>query len=74
MKLDAYAQRELHCALENLDVRYGVTVLVTVCCRCGQVLRSRDGDGVSGLSHGLCTPCNDLQLAEIRRMSEGRKA
>ena len=38
---------------------------VQVCDCCGKYLRTKDGQGVSGVSHGLCEQCKDEALREL---------
>jgi hypothetical protein len=47
------------------------TTITVICAVCGRYLRTIDGEGVSGVSHGFCEPCADALLAEYER---GREA
>lgn len=47
-------------------------LLRVTCCVCGKYLGSKDGRGVSGVSHGLCPECYEKQVAEIDRYFESK--
>lgn len=70
MKLTWNDQQRLTADLQNIQSRYGVYVIVSVCSECGKITGTKDGLGYSGISHSLCTACKDETLAEARRLSE----
>jgi len=35
-----------------------------LCARCGRNMRDKDGDGIGGISHGLCKRCSARLLAK----------
>ena len=41
------------------------TVLAVTCALCGKSLGTKDGKGVSGVSHGLCVACYDKLMAAM---------
>jgi hypothetical protein len=67
MKLDDEQKGILHSKLMVLKSYYGVSCIVSICSECGLILGCKDGLGNCGLSHGLCQPCRDQELAEIIR-------
>ena len=41
------------------------TILFIKCGWCGKDMGQKDGKGVSGISHSICTECYDKELAKI---------
>ncbi len=50
-----------------------MTRIKVVCMDCGVLVRWKDGDGVTGTSHGLCDPCAAARMAEIRLTKQKRQ-
>lgn len=42
------------------------TQITVICCICHKDLGTKDGQGVSGISHGFCDTCRDKALAKIK--------
>ena len=42
------------------------TILKVVCMYCGRHIEDKDGEGVEGISHGLCMECLEAWLKERR--------
>ena len=42
------------------------TVLKVQCAWCGAVIGEKDGKGVSGVSHGICSDCYSKAMADLR--------
>jgi len=55
-KLSKQAQIEITNHLYALQ-KLNVYVIVSICGYCGELLGVKDGEGVSGLSHGICGEC-----------------
>ena len=51
------------------EVNRGKTILRVICAWCGKDLGTKDGEGTSGISHGICKECADRMLARIKRRS-----
>lgn len=49
------------------------TVLYMVCCRCNKGLGSKDGKGISGVSHGYCAECLKKEYLTIDKIKQERK-
>ena len=43
------------------------TVIYTFCAECGAYKGTKDGGGFSGISHGLCQSCADIQMEEMKK-------
>jgi hypothetical protein len=43
------------------------TTITVICSYCGRVIRTIDGQGVEGESHGICELCFPKVRAEIRK-------
>ena len=54
-------------ATTEISTRPAPTTITVICCVCGHYLRTVDGQGVSGISHGYCGTCGDTMLAEYER-------
>lgn len=35
------------------------TILYTICMYCGKLIDTKNGGGISGTSHGMCTTCKE---------------
>lgn len=44
--------------------------LTVVCAWCGKYLGTKEGQGVEGISHGICEECKAKELASFHRMSQ----
>jgi len=49
------------------------TVLIMQCAWCGKPMGEKDGQGVSGVSHGMCQECYD-KLTEDLDIAENMKS
>jgi hypothetical protein len=48
---------------------HSVTTITMICMYCKKFLYTTDGEGVYGLSHGICERCTEIFLKrEIRRL------
>ena len=43
------------------------TVIYTFCAECKVYKGTKDGYGISGISHGLCEPCAEIQMKKIKK-------
>ena len=41
------------------------TIITIICCKCGKYLGKKDGEGVTGISHGYCDDCLEKELKKI---------
>jgi hypothetical protein len=41
------------------------TKIIVICCSCNKVYGEKDGKGKMGISHGLCSECFEIQMAEL---------
>ena len=41
------------------------TILIVFCAWCGKALGTKDGEGVAGVSHGICPDCARRFLDEL---------
>jgi hypothetical protein len=48
-----------------MEDREVATVIVVLCAWCGKHLGTKDGQGVSGVSHGMCQDCARAFLEEL---------
>lgn len=48
----------------NMLHHHGIYVIVSVCAICGRYLGNKDGQGVHGVSHGLCPECAEKMKGE----------
>ena len=48
-----------------MEDREVATVIVVLCAWCGKHLGTKDGQGVSGVSHGMCAECARAFLEEL---------
>ena len=42
------------------------TILTVICAWCGKDMGEKDGQGVSGVSHGMCPDCYSKAMADLR--------
>ena len=47
---------------ENINKQ---TILIVVCAWCGKKIGEKDGEGVEGVSDGICQDCYDKELKAI---------
>ncbi len=66
-KLNRDDQGRVRAYLQNLGNLYGVHILVRVCGYCSLYMGVKDGQGVSGISHGVCPTC----LEKLKREMKG---
>lgn len=43
-----------------------MTIIKVICCYCGKFMRIKDGKGITGVSHSVCSECLEGQLKEIK--------
>jgi hypothetical protein len=55
-KLSKQVQIEIADHLSALQ-RLKVYVIISICGYCGELLGVKDGEGINGLSHGICGEC-----------------
>jgi len=41
------------------------TTLIVKCGWCGKAMGEKDGQGISGISHGMCKKCYDKAMADM---------
>jgi len=50
------------------------TIITVICCMCGKYLGEKDGEGVSGVSHGYCETCKSIKIQKdkeiLKRLKE----
>jgi hypothetical protein len=49
------------------------TTIVVFCAWCGKPLGTKDGEGVSGVSHGICPDCARQFLNELSQPQAAQK-
>lgn len=42
-----------------------MTTITSICLICNRIYETKDGKGVSGVSHGYCPNCQKIVLAEM---------
>ena len=50
--------------MNNLGKRDGNQKIKIVCAWCGKDMGEKEGEGVEGVSHGVCNPCLDKLQAK----------
>lgn|GEM_PF-3236973 len=50
------------------------TTITVICCVCGKVLRTKDGMGITGISHSYCDSCKDKEIMKMKLALEERYA
>jgi len=71
-QLAKYDQDALAVVLENIFHRYGVPIIVSLCCCCGEYIGVKSGMSdrtmaTSGISHGYCSHCAYKTVQEAKR-------
>ena len=67
-KLEQCEQGRVTEYLKNLHNIYGVDIIMTVCCVCGEQMGVKIGEGSYGVSHSYCPAC--LMAATSARSSK----
>jgi hypothetical protein len=61
-----------HCYPEKVKVieipKSPDAILTIVCCKCHKFLGYKDGEGVTGVSHGYCPKCLETELEKVKEM------
>lgn len=45
-----------------------MTIITVICCICRKRLGTKDGEGVTGISHGYCDACLKMELEKINQI------
>lgn len=57
--------------LEVGRTHHNICVMITICIHCGKIINVQNGQGVAGVSSGICPACRDKQKDIIAQFREG---
>jgi len=63
-KVDTYAIQDATC--KAIGAAFGITPILMVCSWCGAISGAKDGEGTTGVSHGICPACAKKEMEGIR--------
>jgi hypothetical protein len=46
-----------------------MTIIVVICCICGEFIGKKDGEGKSGISHGYCDACLEKEMKKVKSIN-----
>ena len=58
-KVYTYAIQDATC--KAIGAAFGITPILMVCSWCGAISGAKDGEGTTGVSHGICPTCADKE-------------
>ena len=47
-----------------------VQTIIVKCAWCGKDIGAKDGEGVSGISHGICEECLEKELSKLDKIEK----
>lgn len=63
-------ERKQHNLKKSIEIilanHFDADTIVVICAKCGDYIGSKDGQGVRGISHGLCTECAARERAKLQ--------